>query len=250
MSGRAELSRSFGQVAEEYDRWRPSYPGEAVAWVADNVEGRRAAEIGAGTGKATVQFLRFGFSVTAVEPDRAMVEVGKARVPAAEWLVATAESWRPQPETFDLLYGAQSWHWVDERSDSELAQAIIPGGMMAWLWNHPSLHIETEVLGDIYARYMPESDESLRNANHRRQPAYWQERMERVMADVEVLEVPWERTLSAADYVSLTGTYSDHITLAPDDRRALQEAVRQRLELQGGSITLEYLTRVYLGVRR
>ncbi len=70
------------------------------------------------------------------------------------------------------------------------------------------------------------------------------------MADVEVLEVPWERTLSAADYVSLTGTYSDHITLAPDDRRALQEAVRQRLELQGGSITLEYLTRVYLGERR
>ena len=96
---------------------------------------------------------------------------------------------------------------------------------------------------------MPDSEEGVRIANHRRDPSYWRERLELVVSDVEILEVPWERTLTADDYVSLIGTYSDHIALAHDDRLQLQQAIRQRLDSYGGSITVEYLTRVYLGHR-
>ena len=247
MTEPVDLARSFGRVAEEYDRWRPGYPVEAIDWIAGEVVGRRAVEIGAGTGKATVEFQRAGFAVTAVEPDPAMVAVGSARVPGAEWIVASAESWAGSPGAVDLIYGAQSWHWVPEAADARLAEALGDSGSMAWLWNHPDMASEIDLFGDLYARYMPEHGESRRVANHRRDTSYWRERLARIASDVKVFEMPWERTMRASEYTALIGTYSDHLALDPEDRSGLQEAIRHRLMAQGGSITLSYLTRVYLG---
>lgn len=243
-----EIGLTFGQVAEEYDRLRPGYPPEAVAWLSGRVGGRRALEIGAGTGKATVEFLRAGFMVTALEPDQAMAAVGRARVPGAEWIVAAAETWPVALGAFDLVYGAQSWHWVDEGSDARLAAALGADGAMAWIWNHPDLGLEKERFGDLYARFMP-GPTSRREANHRRDPNYWRDRMARVLPEVETYETTWARRMSAADYVDLIATYSDHIVLPPEDRMSLQDGIRRRLMDSGGAITLGYVTRVYLGSR-
>ncbi len=56
-----ELDRkrlAFGQVAELYDRARPSYPAEVMQGLVQNMAlqaGGPILEVGAGTGKATVQ---------------------------------------------------------------------------------------------------------------------------------------------------------------------------------------------------
>lgn len=65
---------SFGQLAEEYHRWRPSYPGEAVDWLAPPAPAH-VAELGAGTGKLTERLLARGLTVDAVEPDARMLAV-------------------------------------------------------------------------------------------------------------------------------------------------------------------------------
>ena len=44
-----DRARSFGSVAEAYDRGRPAYPSEAVAWLAGG-EAKVVLELGAGTG--------------------------------------------------------------------------------------------------------------------------------------------------------------------------------------------------------
>ena len=44
--------RSFGPVAEAYDRARPSYPEEAVRWLVGS-DSSMVLELGAGTGKLT-----------------------------------------------------------------------------------------------------------------------------------------------------------------------------------------------------
>jgi len=75
---------SFGAVAAAYERFRPGYPAE----VADRVlaYARRpigtALEIGAGTGKATRAFAGRGMTITATEPDAAMLAELRKRVPA------------------------------------------------------------------------------------------------------------------------------------------------------------------------
>jgi trans-aconitate methyltransferase len=81
MSGRA---RSFGVVAEAYERFRPGYPVELVDTVMTYADRpvRTALEIGAGTGKATRLFAQQGVTVTATEPDGAMLAELRQHVPA------------------------------------------------------------------------------------------------------------------------------------------------------------------------
>jgi hypothetical protein len=72
MSGRA---LSFGVTAEAYERFRPGYPAELFDMVMPYAGQpvRTALEIGAGTGKATRLFAQRGITVTATEPDVAML---------------------------------------------------------------------------------------------------------------------------------------------------------------------------------
>jgi SAM-dependent methyltransferase len=84
-------ARSFGARAEEYERWRPSYPSEAVAWLVPP-DAVRVADVGAGTGKLTGPLLALGLEVAAVEPDPAMLAVLRRERPAAVPYLAGADA--------------------------------------------------------------------------------------------------------------------------------------------------------------
>ena len=247
MNGDDASGRVFGSVADDYDRWRPGYPGEVVEWVAGRVEGRRAAEIGAGTGKATRSFVEAGFEVVAVEPDRQMVAVGRRRVPGASWVEVTAEEWEGGMGAFDLVYGAQSWHWLPPALDGRLAAAVRPGGALALLWNRPDHERRQEHFDDLYRRYMPHAGESRRRTLHRRDDRHWVDRLAAVSAEVETFEHAWSTVMTTRRYLGLTGTYSDHLALGEERRRALEDAIARRIESMGGSLRVDYVTKVFLG---
>ena len=74
----ARLSRSFGAVADEYDRLRPGPSDEALDWLLP--EGASdVLEIGAGTGLLTRLLRRRVAHVTAIEPDDRMRAVLASR---------------------------------------------------------------------------------------------------------------------------------------------------------------------------
>src|SRR6266511_5035665 len=63
--------RGFDAGADAYDRARPSYPPDAVAWLIDTLRiepGRRVCELAAGTGKLTRLLAPTGADIVAVEP--------------------------------------------------------------------------------------------------------------------------------------------------------------------------------------
>ena len=124
----------FGEIAEQYDTYRPSYPDalfDTIVEFGDLHAGDRALEIGAGTGKATAGFVRRGLDVHALEPSPGMAAVLRAKgVDAEETLF---EHWNPAPAGgFRLVYAAQAWHWVhgDDRYE-RVAAALQPGGTVA-----------------------------------------------------------------------------------------------------------------------
>jgi SAM-dependent methyltransferase len=105
---------SFGPVASAYERFRFGYPGELVdevlAYAGRPV--RTALEIGAGTGKATRVFASRGITVTATDPDPAMLaELGR-HVPGTVGAVQASFEDLPLAPVYDLVFAAASLHWT------------------------------------------------------------------------------------------------------------------------------------------
>ena len=147
-------ARSFGSVAEAYDRGRPSYPVEAVEWLAGG-EAKVVLELGAGTGKLTRQLVDQGHAVFATEPDEAMLEVLRDRVPEVSAKVATAEDIPANDRSVDVVVVAQAFHWFDhEAALAEIARVLKPGGHLALVWNSRDERIPwVRRMGDILGRH-------------------------------------------------------------------------------------------------
>ncbi|HEX4212237.1 MAG TPA: methyltransferase domain-containing protein [Candidatus Dormibacteraeota bacterium] len=85
-----ERAESFGQVAVQYDRYRPSYPDALI----DDLTGLRpqaVLDVGCGTGLVAAALSDRGLSVLGVEPDAQMAGVARDRGVPVE--VATFETW-------------------------------------------------------------------------------------------------------------------------------------------------------------
>jgi SAM-dependent methyltransferase len=80
------LSSSFGAAATAYAEHRPDYAQAAVRWALERAPGRRALDLGAGTGKLTATLVARGAEVIAVEPDPAMLAELRRALPGVRAL--------------------------------------------------------------------------------------------------------------------------------------------------------------------
>src|SRR3954471_4453618 len=127
---------SFDGVADVYERSRPGYAAEAVAWIAGRLPFGRVLDLGAGTGKLTRQLVPYAAEVVAVEPGDEMRRVLEGVVPGVETLFGTAEAIPLPDASVDAIAVAQAFHWfqVDEAL-AEMHRVLRPGGGYAIVWN-------------------------------------------------------------------------------------------------------------------
>ncbi len=130
-----EPARSFDLVADAYDRGRPSYPREAVAWMV-NRENARVLELGAGTGKLTDELTALGHQVVATDPSRAMLGRLRNRAVRRSRVASSAEQIPLAPRSVDVVVAGQAFHWFDvDRALPEVCRVLRPGGHLAVAWN-------------------------------------------------------------------------------------------------------------------
>ncbi len=126
---------TFGQLADEYDRWRPSYPDAAVDWLAPPAPAR-VADLGAGTGRLTSLLLSRGLTVEAVEPDPRMLAVLARNNPDARRHHCDSASIPVEGASLDAVLVADAWHWFDaEATIHELRRVLKPGAWLGLVWN-------------------------------------------------------------------------------------------------------------------
>ncbi len=135
MSDQPSPARSFGDVADAYDRARPSYPTEAAAWAVGD-QPVTVLELGAGTGKLTRSLVALGHDVHATDPDEQMLAVLRSHLPDVRTSCAAAEDIPAPDASYDVVVVAQAFHWFDhDRALPEIARVLKPGGWLAVVSN-------------------------------------------------------------------------------------------------------------------
>src|SRR5262245_47354984 len=135
--GRDSVER-FSDRADDYVRYRPGYPAEAISAILDGLgssEHVRAADVGAGTGISARLLGDRGVHGIAVEPGEEMRRAASSH-PRVQWTGGTAEATGLQSASVDLVLCAQSFHWFRPfPALTEFTRILRPGGRLALMWN-------------------------------------------------------------------------------------------------------------------
>jgi SAM-dependent methyltransferase len=215
---------SFGQVASDYDRWRPSYPAAAVDWLAPAAPAR-VADVGAGTGKLTELLVARGLEVEAVEPDQRMLTVLGRNNPTAR-LHQSDSSRIPVPDaSLHAILVADAWHWFDpEPTIGEIRRVLRPGGWLGLVWNVVAQPIEPweRAVADDSDEYDRISKASAAGLNTRL--SYFDD------TDLSFKKVEWAWELTPEQRAHFLSTTSMAIAMTPADRIIAFERSRSALQ--------------------
>jgi SAM-dependent methyltransferase len=252
---------TFGTVAEQYDRARPSYPAavfDDLAALGGIPPGGRVLEIGPGTGQATVELARRGYDVVAVElsPELAAVARRKlAAFPRAEVVTADFEAWAGEPESFDAVVAFTAFHWLEPETRFARATRLLrEGGALGVVQTNHVLPAGGDPffaeIQDVYDAVVPHPDN---------RPPPPPEEIRGPRAELEASPLfgaiaerrhLWTQAYDAAGYVAVLGTYSPNLSLPAEQREELLRRIAERIEQRpGGRVTKHYLATLAVGRR-
>lgn len=132
----------FSDRVENYVRYRPGYPAEALQCLRNECglkPEHMIADIASGTGIWTRMLLENRNAVFGVEPNVEMRQAGErllADFPRFESVDGKAEETTLPDASVDFVTAAQAAHWFDrERARREFVRILKPGGWLVLLWN-------------------------------------------------------------------------------------------------------------------
>ena len=242
----------FSDRVENYVRYRPGYPAEALDALQREckLDARHViADIASGTGIWTRMLLDHGNAVFGIEPNAEMREAGErllAGFPRFTTVAGKAEATNLPDSSVDFVTAAQAAHWFDrERARWEFARILKPGGWLVLLWNEretdstPFLRDYEQLLLKFGTDYEAVRHERTTDSvNEFFDPAPFQER---VFAMRQEFDYPGlEGRLLSSSYAPGL----DH----RQHRPMLQELQRIfAIHASAGRVTFDYKTRVYFG---
>jgi SAM-dependent methyltransferase len=214
---------SFDGVVEVYERTRPTYAPDALAFIAQRLPLRRVLDLGAGTGKLTRQLVALGVDVVAVEPGDAMRAVLERVVPQAQALAGSAER-IPLPDTsVDAVTVGQAFHWFRMgEALAEMHRVLRPGGGFALLWNQwddgdPLLN----ELNDLIQRLRPQGMRDSREA--------WEEALDTspLFGSIDEQRFHHAERLEVDTIVGRVASVSAVAAASPEEQARVEERVRE-----------------------
>lgn len=242
------LEWTFDTAAQQYEKMRPEYVQELYqdifAYCPIN-ETSRAVEVGIGGGQATLPILKTGCNVTAVEYGKNFSELCQQKFqdyPNFSVVTSKFEDFPYQSNTYDLIYSASAFHWVPEGIEyPQVFDMLKSGGVFARFANHPYKDKQKEELHQaiqkIYSVYMPNSFEGNE----------YSEEDAKSLADIAqkygFTDICYKlyhrtRTFQAKEYTALLGTYSAHMVIEEQTRKAFFSEIEQAINRFGGEITI------------
>jgi ubiquinone/menaquinone biosynthesis C-methylase UbiE len=254
----------FDEIVEKYDRIRPEFPVELFSDIFEYIgtdAGKKALEIGAGTGKGTVPLLDAGYDVTAVEMGANMASFLRKRFKSNRnfrVLVAAFEDALLDEGAYDLVYAAAAFHWVDaEIGCPKVSRLLKRGGTFA-LFRYNTIPANSEIYEEIQAVYekyffKPYKRPAKRTAEEFFDPSGikrafgFEDLTPYGFGDISMKLYDVSRTFDADEYITLLDTFSDHRSLPESDRAALYAGVKEVILKHGDRHKVDYVFQLYMG---
>ena len=238
----------FDAWAGEYDRFRPTYPDSAindVVRLSGLTPTSRLLEVGCGTGKATVKFARRGYAIHCVDPGDRLIAYAARNCrswPRVSFTLGRFEDIMFRPRSYDLVYSAQAFHWVEPRVRLRKAGSILPpGGSLALIYNFPSPP-RGPLLRSLASTIEEETCGELSAWSYEDEVARWTEEISRcsLFTGLKVRRHRWLMRYTAEEYIGLFRTFSDFLSLQKPLQRKVAETIRRTIEGHGGFVRRPY----------
>jgi SAM-dependent methyltransferase len=231
----------FDPGAEAYERNRPSYPAEAVAWLVDRLgigASSTVVDLAAGTGKLT---RLLPGRVLGVEPIQGMRSQFVAALPGAPLVAGVAEAIPLRDGSVDAVTVAQAFHWFEtDRALGEIRRVLRPAGSLGLVWNRRDESVPwVERLREILEPY-----EGLTPREWRRrwQKPEWQETG---FTDLDEQEFSYGQQLDVDGLCGRVASISFVAALDEAERAAVLAQVRDLVAGLPEPFVLPYRTAVY-----
>lgn len=254
---RLRRARTFDEVAELYERARPYYREELfddlfrLSGIAPATA--RILEIGSGTGRATEPLARRGSEVVGVElgPNLARIACEKlSRFPRVTIVNANFENWvDPSARSFDIIFAATSWHWIDPTMRYQLAaRALRPGGTLAFTTGtHAFPHDVDPFFVEIQNAYrtigMPWPGDWPPPPPDQLPDSRAEIEASGLFENVRTQRYLWTEQYDADSHIALMQTASDHRLLEKKKNEWLFSEMRRLITARpGGRVTKHQLT--------
>jgi ubiquinone/menaquinone biosynthesis C-methylase UbiE len=242
----------FSDRVENYIRYRPGYPKEALQVLIDEcglAPDHVVADIAFGTGIWTRRLLENGNQVIGIEPNADMRQAGERLLspfPKFTSVAGTAEATTLPDNSADFVTAAQAAHWFDRaRARGEFERILKPGGWLVLLWNE-RLTDTTPFLRD-YEQLLLTFGTDYQDIRHERttdrvneffDPALYQERVFSNLQEFDYTGI--EGRLLSSSYVPGPGD-ANYKSMLRELRKVFDT------HAMNGRATFEYKTRVYFG---
>jgi SAM-dependent methyltransferase len=147
----------FSQQAQEYARYRPSYPSALFAYLASITPGHELAwDCGTGNGQAALALVQYFDHVVATDasPDQLSQAPLHQQI---EYRVEQAEHVSLESGSVDLVTVAVAVHWFDlQLFYQEVQRVLKPGGIVAvWTYHLPMINPDIDrVINNYYAQVL------------------------------------------------------------------------------------------------
>ncbi|MFK7988438.1 MAG: methyltransferase domain-containing protein [Sandaracinaceae bacterium] len=155
---------AWSRTSADYAEHRQPFPSSFFSRLAARgllVPGRRALDLGTGTGAIALPLAHRGLSVVGV--DIAEGQLNEARRRAGKkvaYIRRPAEQTGLETASFDLVFAGQCWHWFDRpRAAAEAARVLAPGGSLIiahldWIARPGSVPARTVELANAYGSFV------------------------------------------------------------------------------------------------
>jgi len=167
----ASSKQRFSNRVENYARYRPGYPAEVINLLKEecHLSSKSViADIGSGTGIFTQLLLDAGYTVFAVEPNKAMRKVADKQFKNNERyhsIDGSAEQTLLPANSVNLIVCAQAFHWFDAtRTKTEFKRILKRGGKVALIWNNRQ--IEADEFSIDYELLLQQHATDYKQVNH------------------------------------------------------------------------------------